>query len=289
VTADVHRLADETKTSVAAVCRVFGIPRSSVYARRQRTPSARDRDTAALDVEIAAAHAESKKRYGSPRVHRQLQRAGRRVGRKRVAARMRALGLRAGRPKRFRRTTQADPQHVPAPNLLQRRFIWARPNQAWTGDITFIWTEQGWVYLAILVDLCTRAIVGWSVSRHCDAALAQKCLKSAVARHHPQPGLLHHTDRGATYTAQEYRALVRRFGMLESMSRKGNCWDNAVAESTFGTIKSELFGDVVPNDIHAVEHALFTYIESFYNRRRLHSSLGYITPTEKHLLVSGTK
>jgi putative transposase len=286
VTADVHRLADETNTSVAAVCRVFEIPRSSVYARRDRAPSLRSRDTAILDVEIAAVHAESEERYGSPRVHRQLRREGRSVSRKRVEARMRALGLRARRPKHFRRTTQADPQHVPAPNLLDRRFDWPRPSQAWVGDITFIWTCNGWAYLAILVDLCTRAIVGWAVSDRCDSALAQTCLRRAVARHRPPPGLLHHTDRGATYTAHEYRALLRAFGMTASMSRKGNCWDNSVAESTFSSIKTELFADDVPEDVHAAEHALFKYIEGFYNRRRLHSTLDYITPYEKQLLAS---
>lgn len=288
MTADVHRLADETNTSVAAVCRVFEIPRSSVYARRDRAPSDNARDTAILDVEIAAAHAESEKRYGSPRIHRQLRREGRRVSRKRVEARMRALGLRARRPKHFRRTTQADAAHVPAPNLLDRRFNWPRPSQAWVGDITFIWTRDGWAYLAILVDLCTRAIVGWAVSDRCDSALAQTCLRRAVARHRPPPGLLHHTDRGSTYTAHDYQALLRAFGMTASMSRKGNCWDNSVAESTFSSIKTELFASQMPDDIHAAERALFKYIESFYNRRRLHSSLDYITPYEKQLLASGT-
>jgi putative transposase len=287
VTADVHLLADETRTSVAAVCRALELPRSSVYARRHRLPSARARDTAALDVEIAATHAQSKQRYGSPRVHQQLRRDGRRVGRKRVEARMRELGLRARRPKRFRVTTNANPKHEPAPNLLDRRFHWAAPNQAWVGDITFIWTQESWVYLAILVDLCTREIVGWSVSRHCDSALAQKCLAGAVARHRPPPGLLHHTDRGSTYTAADYRALLDSFGMIASMSRRGNCWDNAVAESTFSTIKTELFADHdVPEDLHDVRTALFTYIESFYNRRRLHSALDYITPAEKQQLMS---
>ena len=289
MTADVHLLADETQTSVAAVCRALELPRSTVYARRHRLPSARARDTAALDVEIAATHAQSSQRYGSPRVHQQLRRNGRHVSRKRVEARMSHLGLHARSPKKFRLTTKSNPEHTAAPNLLDRRFLWAAPNQAWVGDITFIWTEEGWVYLAILVDLCTRAIVGWAVSRHCDAALAQKCLSAAVARHRPLPGLLHHTDRGCTYTAADYRALMRSFGMVASMSRKGNCWDNAVAESTFGTIKTELFAEQnVPEDLHEVRTKLFTYIESFYNRRRLHSSLDYMTPDEKQLLLSGT-
>jgi transposase InsO family protein len=198
---------------------------------------------------------------------------------------MRALGLQARCPKRFRRTTRADASHAAAPNVLDRRFDWARPDQAWVGDITFIWTLDGWVYLAVIIDLCTRAIVGWAVSRRCDTALALHALEAAVARRRPGRGLLHHTDRGATYTAADYRARLKELGMHVSMSRKGNCWDNAVAESTIGTIKTELFGDRVPGDIGKVRNELFPYIEGFYNRQRLHSSLGYITPAEKDQLA----
>jgi putative transposase len=285
VTADVHLLAAETKTSVAAVCRALDLPRSSVYARRNRPLSRRAQDTALLDVEVAAVHEGSKHRYGSPRVHRALQRQGRRVSRKRIEARMKALGLRSKRTKRFRHTTQADAAHAPSPNLLDRRFSKAVPHEAWCGDITFIWTEQGWVYLALLIDLCTRSIVGWAVSDRCDAALALSCLNRAVARHRPGVGLLHHTDRGSTYTATAYRARLLELGMVQSMSRRGNCWDNAVAESTIGSIKAELF-DRVPVDIHDVRHQLFEYIESFYNRHRLHSTLDYITPHEKQQLLA---
>jgi len=280
VTADVHLLAAETKTSVAAVCRALDLPRSSVYARRKRQPSRRARDTALLDVEVAAVHEGSKQRYGSPRVHRALLRQGRRVSRKRIEARMKAMGLRSKRTKRFRHTTQADAAHAPSPNILDRQFTKATPHEAWCGDITFIWTEQGWVYLALLIDLCTRSIVGWAVSEHCDAELALSCLNRAVARHRPRAGLLHHTDRGSTYTAAAYRARLLELGMIQSMSRRGNCWDNAVAESTIGSIKAELF-DCVPVDIYDVRHQLFEYIESFYNRHRLHSTLDYITPNEK--------
>ena len=288
MTADVHLLADETNTSVAAVCRALELPRSSVYARRNRPPSRRAQETAQLDVEVAAAHEGSKKRYGSPRVHRALRRQGRRVSRKRVEARMRALGLRSKRSKRFRRTTQADGAHAPSANLLNRRFNWDAPNAAWCGDITFIWTQEGWVYLAILVDLCTRSIVGWAVSPRCDTELAIECLNRAVARHGPRAGLLHHSDRGSTYTASAYRKRLRELGMIQSMSRRGNCWDNAVSESTFGSIKTELF-DHVPVDIHDVRHQLFEYIESFYNRHRLHSTLDYATPDEKHQLMAAVQ
>lgn len=149
MTADVFLIAEEANAPIAAVCRALELPRSSAYERRSRKPSRRALETSALDVDIAAVHEESHRRYGSPRVHQQLQRRGRRVGRKRVAARMRALELTGRRPKRFRRTTEADPTHAPAPNLLDRRFDWAKPNQAWVGDITFVWTLEGWVYLAV--------------------------------------------------------------------------------------------------------------------------------------------
>jgi len=285
VTADVHLLAAETRTSVAAVCRALDLPRSSVYARRNRPLSRRAQDTAVLDVEVAAVHESSKQRYGSPRVHRALQRQGRRVSRKRIEARMKALGLRSKRAKRFRHTTQANAAHAPSPNLLDRNFTRATPHEAWCGDITFIWTEQGWTYLALLIDLCTRSIVGWAVSETCDAELALNCLNRAVARHQPRAGLLHHTDRGSTYTAFAYRARLLELGMIQSMSRRGNCWDNAVAESTIGSIKSELF-DRTSVDIHDVRHQLFEYIESFYNRHRLHSTLDYSTPNEKQQLMA---
>ena len=218
MTADVTRLAGETDSSIAAVCRALSVPRSSVYAQRSCPDSARGDDNARLDVEITAVHAESKRRYGSPRIHRELQRRGRRVGRKRVEARMRRLGLQGRRTKRCRRTSQADSSHTPAPNVLDRRFVWPSPNQAWVGDISYVWTQQGFVYLAILVDLCTRSIVGWSLGHHCDAELALRCLDAAVARHRPASGLLHHTDRGSTYTSGIYRKRLAALGMTESMS-----------------------------------------------------------------------
>jgi putative transposase len=289
VIADVHRLADESQASVAAVCRTLKLPRSTAYARRGRRPGVRARDTALLDVEVRAAYTESRGRYGSPRVYEALRRSGRRVSRKRVASRMRVLGLVGRRPKRFRRTTEANPADAAAPNVLARRFHWEAPDQAWVGDITFVWTAVGWAYLALLVDLCTRTIVGWAVSDRCDTTLALRALDAAVARRRPGSGLLHHTDRGATYTAAAYQKRLADLGMVSSMSRTGNCWDNAVAESTIGTIKAELLDGWLPEDREDLATALFPYIESFYNRRRLHSTIGYVTPAEKELNVTETK
>lgn len=281
MTVDVRLLAAAANASVAAVCRALGLARSTVYAREQKPMTARARETVELDAAIRQEFNESGQRYGSPRVHRALRRKGRRVARKRVERRMRALGLQGRRPKRFRKTTHVDPRHAPAPNILDRRFMWPEPNQAWCGDITYVWTQSGWAFLALLVDLCTRRITGWSVSEHCDTALALSALSDAVARHRPTAGLVHHTDRGSTYTAGDYRRALQDYEMVASMSGKGNCWDNAVGESTIGTVKTEALGDHVPADIHELRRILFGYIEGFYNQRRLHSSLDYKSPVEK--------
>ncbi len=289
MSAEVLAIAKEARASVGAACRALGMSRSGVYAGRSRPPSRRSRETAALDLEVAAIHRESQRRYGSPRVQEELKARGQRVSRKRVATSMRRQNLAARRPKRFRRTTDSRHGHPVAPNVLDRRFEWSAPNEAWVGDITYIWTLEGWLYLAILVDLCTRAIVGWAVSAHCDTALALNALERAVARHRPPAGLIQHTDRGSTYTAVDYRKRLESCDMISSMSRKGNCWDNAVAESTFGTIKAELFNDRVPDSRSEATTELFLYIEAFYNRRRRHSSLGYRTPEEMEFHFQNSK
>lgn len=287
MTVDIRLFASEANASIAAVCKALGLSRSTVYARESAKLSARAVDTVELDAEIRHEFEASGKRYGSPRVHRALTGKGRKVSRKRVEHRMRTLGLQARRPKRFRRTTESNPRHVPAPNVLDRRFIWPEPNRAWAGDITYVWTLAGWAYLALLVDLCTRRIVGWAVSTRCDTELALRALGNAVIRHRPAPGLIHHTDRGSTYTAGDYQKAVKDNEMVPSMSRRGNCWDNAVAESTFATIKTEAIGEHVPADISELKHILFPYIEGFYNQHRLHSTLGYKSPAAKECDVLG--
>ena len=281
MTVDVRLFAAEVNASVSAVCKALGLNRSTVYARANATLSAHAAETVELDAAIQAEFAASGQRYGSPRVHQALRRKGRRVGRKRVERRMRALGLRGRVPKRFRRTTRSNPEHVPAPNVLERRFVWSEPNQAWVGDLTYVWTRNGWAYLALLVDLCTRRITGWALSEHCDTELALRALRNGVERHTSAAGLIHHTDRGSTYTAGAYRRALGDFEMVASMSKKGDCWDNAVAESTIGTVKVEALGDYVPVDVHELKQILFLYIEGFYNHQRLHSTIGYKTPDEK--------
>lgn len=279
MSAIVFEVAKEAGTSVALACRALEVSRSTAYAQRDRKPSDRDSETAELDVAIRAVFEASKGWYGSPRVYEELVAQGYKTSRKRVAQRMKALGLRARRPKRFRKTTQADGSPV-APNLLDRQFSGYAKNEVWVGDVTYVWTLRGWLYLAILVDLGTRGIVGWATSDHCDTDLCLLALERAVARHHPPAGLLHHTDRGSTYTAKAYQKRMEQLGMVVSMSRKGDCWDNAVAESTIGTIKAELLADWTPPTRAIATHALFRYIEGFYNPKRRHSSLGYRSPLE---------
>lgn len=286
MTAVVSELTHEAGASVSAVCRALGTSRSAVYARRQATSGPRARETAALDAEIAAVHSEHKGRYGSPRVHSTLKTRGHRIGKNRVARRMRALGLRGRRPKRFRRTTDSAHSFPVAANVLDRRFTWDRPNAAWVGDVTYIWTALGWVYLAILVDLCTRRIVGWSTSTRCDTELVLRALKNAVVQHRPRRGLIHHTDRGSTYASHDYRDRLKELGMIASMSRVANCWDNAVAESTIGTIKIESLDGWLPSSIEEVNTTLFRYIEGYYNPRRLHSSLGFLSPVDAEALFT---
>lgn len=204
-----------------------------------------------------------------------------RVSKKKVAARMRKLGIAAQFKRRFQRTSKSDPAHVPAPNLLERNFEVNAPNKVWTGDITYIWTGTQWVYLALIVDLYARAIVGWALSTSCDEALARRALENAVERRKPAPGLIHHTDRGSTYTAHGYRARLKILGFRCSMSRKGDCWDNAVSESINGTVKRECIANVIPKDLQATHDLLSPYLEVYYNHQRLHSSNNYATPAQK--------
>lgn len=194
---------------------------------------------------------------------------------------MRGMGLMARPRRRFRiTTTQSDPSHRPAPNVLQRDFTATKPDERWVTDISYIWTEEGWSYIAVLLDLYSRAVVGWALDATLSTALPQAALDMALRRRAPQAGLLHHSDRGCQYTSAAYRAELSALGIEVSMSRKGNCWDNAVAESFFATLKTELTDRTVWKDRYELRQAVFEYIEVFYNRKRLHSTLKYRTPAE---------
>lgn len=263
------------------LCRVMGVTRSGYYAWRNRPPSATARRRAELDQAIRAARAASRSNDGSPRGYRDLRAGGVRCCENTVARRMRACGLRAKTTRRFHvRTTDARHGHAVAPNRLKRQFRPARPDQVWAADITYIPTEEGWLYLAAVVDLCSRQVVGWATADHLRAELATQALERAVARRRPPRALLHHSDRGVQYACDAYRRLLERHGLEASMSRPGNCYDNAVVESFFGTLKKELVHHAHYPTRAAAHQALFEYIEVFYNRRRRHSALGYVSPAE---------
>ena len=196
---------------------------------------------------------------------------------------MRGLGLVARRPRRFTTTTRPDGSHRAEPNLLARDFRASRPDERWVTDITYVWTDEGWAYVAVILDLFSRAVVGWSLDATLATTLPLAALEMAVLRRRPETGLLHHSDRGCQYTSDDYRAQLASLGVTVSMSRKGNCWDNAVAESFFATFKAELVAKrrwATRSDLRA---AAFEYLEVFYNRRRLHSAIGYKTPAEVEL------
>lgn len=212
-----------------------------------------------------------------PRIHAELQEQGVEVGRKRVARLMRENGVAAGGRRRYRKTTDSDHDHRVAPNVLDREFVVTAKNRVWAGDITYVWTSEGWLYLAVVLDLFSRRVVGWAVADHMRTDLVLRALDEALLRRRPGGDLLHHSDRGSQHASDDYRARLEALGIECSMSRKGNCWDNAVVESFFGTLKTEL-GDLAGCTRAEARAALFEYVEVFYNRERRHSYLGYVSP-----------
>ena len=269
---------------VRLMCRVLAVTPSAYYASRKRRLAARVIEDALLTLKIEAIHRASRQRYGSPRVHEELRQAQQvHCGRKRVARLMRARGLVAQRPRRFRVTTQSRHAHPVAPNLLQRKFVVAGRNRVWAGDITYVPTGEGWLYLAVLLDLHSRRVVGWAAGETLERELALAALRRALATRRPGPGLVHHTDRGSQYCCGEYRAVLAAHGLVASMSRAGDCWDNAVAESFFATFKLELVAEARWATRAQALAAIAEYIEQWYNRQRRHSSLGYLSPVEYEL------
>ena len=236
--------------------------------------------------EIRSIHQTSRRTYGSPRVHEELKAQGKRHGEKRIARLMRDSGIRAKTRRRFRVTTDSRHGHPVAPNQLDRQFAVARgeaPNRVWVGDITYLPTREGWLYLAVVLDLGSRRVIGWAMRHTLDGALTRDALTMALISRQPGRGVLHHTDRGSQYAAGDYRALLTAHGMECSMSRVGDCWDNAVAESFFATLKRELADDCDWQKRDEARTAVFEYIEVWYNRQRRHSSLGYLSPAAYEL------
>jgi len=263
---------------IKTMCRVLGVAQSGYYAWRRRAPSRQSQENTVLGERIARMYQANRQVYGSPRIHAALRAEGQQCGRKRVARLMRERGLSA-KPRTHRvRTTDSQHEHPVAPNLLNRDFTASAPNSKWVADITGVWTWEGWLYLAVVLDIFSRMVVGWAMDQHRDEALVEQAALMALARRHPEPGLLHHSDRGSQYAAQDYRALLARCGIIVSMSRKADCYDNALMESFIGTLKSECVDRESYQTRKEARHSIFEYLEVFYNRQRLHSSLGYVSP-----------
>jgi len=260
------------------MCRVLDIGRATFYAWARRPPSARAREDAQLKVQLAAFHRRSRGTYGRPRLQRDLRDVGLRVGTVRVARLMREVGL-VGCPKRrFRVTTQADATQPVAPNHLARQFGVGRPHQTWVADLTYVWTHEGWLYLAVVLDLASRRVVGWALRPQLDRAVVVEALEHALA--HRPPPRLHHSDRGGQYASADYQARLAAHGIAGSMSRTGDCWDNAVVESFFSTLKRELLHQASWPTRSAAIRAVASYIDDWYNPERRHSTLGYLSPME---------
>lgn len=257
---------------------MMGVTDRGLRAWRHRPPSHRQRRDTVILAHIRDQHRLSLGSYGRPRMTEELNELGLRVGQRRVGRLMRQNGIRIIRSRKFKRTTDSDHAFNIAPNLLQQDFVASRPNQKWAGDITYVWTREGWVYLAVNIDLYSRRVIGWAISNRMKQDLAIRALNMAVALRRLPPGCIHHTDRGAQYCAHDYRKILRRHRFTVSMSGKGNCYDNPAVESFFKSLKAEL---VWRRDWHTrrdVEMALFEYINGFYNPRRKHSALGWKSP-----------
>jgi len=265
---------------VAVICRVIEVSRSGYYRWFDRPQSLRRIDDARLQVDITAEFKASKETYGRVRMHEALKAKSVSCGRNRVARLMKKAGLRPKQVKKFKATTNSKHSLPVAANILNRDFTADRPNSKWTTDITYVWTREGWLYLAVVIDLYSRFIVGWAMSERMTRELAMDALKMAIWRRKPGRGLLHHSDRGVQYASHDYQALLAQYGFIGSMSRKGNCWDNAVAESFFHTLKTELVYHGGYETRREAKKRIFEYMEVFYNRKRLHSSLGYKSPTD---------
>jgi putative transposase len=282
--------AERGNHAVARLCRVVGASISGFYAWLRAIPSVQVRAEAEAELRGHVGRIFSARRrvYGSPRVHAELHREGRRHSRRRIERLMREMGLRArqGR-RRTPRTTDSRHDLPVAPNLLDRNFTAERPDAVWLADISYIPTGEGWLYLAAIEDLATREIVGWSMADHLRAGLCVDALVMALQRRRPPRGLIHHSDRGVQYAAEPYRKVLERHGIRQSMSRKGNCLDNAPMESFFASLKKEHVHQARFRTRAEAKAAVFEYIEVFYNRQRLHSALGYRTPAEARASMEG--
>jgi len=276
------------RVPVRRMCRLLAVSPSGYYAWVVRPESPRAAENRRLVTAIRVIHAESRRTYGSPRVHATLQAQGERIGIHRVARLMRTSAIRARTVNKWRVTTESVHAYPVVPNTLNRQFAVAAPNRVWAGDITYIWTAEGWLYLAVVLDLYSRRIIAWGMGSRLTQELATAALTMALEHRRPARGVVHHTDRGAQYAATHYRAVLAEHGLTASMSRRGNCWDNAVVESFFHTLKTELVGHRRYLTRDAARQDIFEWIEVFYNRVRRHSTLGYRSPAEFEARAMGS-
>jgi transposase InsO family protein len=256
------------------------VSRAGFYAWLGRDESRHAREDRRLTVLIREEHVKSRGIYGAPRIHAALKKRGEICGLHRVERLMQESGIRSKVQRKFKRTTQSNHSHPLAPNILDQQFAVGSPNRVWVSDITYIWTEEGWLYLASTLDLYSRRVVGWAMSSGMPTSLVVNALQMAIDRRSPPPGLLHHSDRGVQYAAHAFQGLLERRGITCSMSGKGNCYDNAVKESFFHTLKTELCDHEHYQTRAQARASIFEFIEVFYNRQRLHSTLGYCSPDE---------
>jgi putative transposase len=263
---------------VARLCRVLGVSTSGYYAWRGRAPARRTREDAVLSERIVAIHQQRRGVYGAPRIHAELAEAGVCCGRKRVARLMRAAGIAGCHRRRTPRTTRREPQAVPAPDRVERQFSASASNQLWTADITYIPTWSGFLYLAVVLDVYSRRIVGWAMAEHLRTELVLSALEMALWNRRPAQGVIHHSDQGSQYTAIAFGQRCHAAGVVPSMGSGGDCYDNAITESFFATLECELLRRTTFRTHSVARMALFDYIEGFYNRQRRHSALGYLSP-----------
>ncbi len=265
---------------IRLMCRALAVSAAGYYAWRSRPESARSVSARTVLSAIRVIHRESRETYGSPSIWDALRKQGHRIGAHRVARLMRQDGIRAKTVKKWRATTPSNHRLPVAANTLDRQFTVEAPNRVWAGDITYVWTTEGWLYLAVLLDLYSRRVIGWAMGHRLTVDLAERALTMALANRTPLAGLLYHSDRGSQYAATSYRHVLAAHGITASMSRKGNCWDNACIESFFGTLKRELVYHRHYATRDDATQDIFEYIEVFYNRQRRHSTLGYHSPAE---------
>ena len=272
--------AEKATHAVPALCRMLGVSRSGYYAWRSRPPSERARFDAVLSEKIETIHRNSRATYGAPRVHAELRAIGIRCSRKRVARLMRRARLRGSLRGRRMRTTSRTALQQAAPDLVGRNFLSEEPDRLWVADITYVRSGEGFLYLSFILDACSRKVVGWSMATHLRTQLVVGALQMAIARRKPSPGLVHHSDRGVQYTSLSFGKRLEDEGLLPSMGQVGSAYDNALAESFVATLKTELLYRNTWPTRQAVRTAIFEYIEGFYNTRRRHSALGYLSPAE---------